>query len=181
MSKHFKYARYVLRHKWFVFIECCKMGLIHDLSKFSPTEWFPYAENFYGSKPKKRNPDGSYDPLDVAPSFDYAWLSHQHHNPHHWQFWLSMGDRNTQKILKIPNKYAKEMICDWIGAGKAQGFRSPKDDPYKETRAWYNKNMSKMILHERSRDFIEHIIGYEHPEREFIDFKEDISTNNVTE
>jgi hypothetical protein len=24
---HFKYLRYILRHKWYVFVECCRLGI----------------------------------------------------------------------------------------------------------------------------------------------------------
>jgi hypothetical protein len=55
VKKHLGYAWYVLRHKWYVFRECCKrgiwlQGLIHDWSKLLPDEWGPYAGFFYGSK-----------------------------------------------------------------------------------------------------------------------------------
>lgn len=38
---HLAYLWYVLRHKYFVFVECCRLGvpwrgLVHDLSKLSP-------------------------------------------------------------------------------------------------------------------------------------------------
>jgi len=39
--RYLKYLKYLLRHKWFVMLECFKeglfwLGLTHDLSKFSP-------------------------------------------------------------------------------------------------------------------------------------------------
>lgn len=57
-------------------------------------------------------------------------------------------------------EYVTEMVCDWIGAGKAQGHFSPKEDPYFETRNWYRKNKDKMQLHINTRNKIEEIIGY---------------------
>ena len=103
--KHFKYLKYVLRHKWFVFIECCKMGypflgLIHDWSKFRPSEFLPYAEHFYGkdshhkdgSHQQKgiktgRDETGYYKPTDTGDkAFDFAWLLHQKRNRHRWQW-----------------------------------------------------------------------------------------------
>jgi hypothetical protein len=50
------------------------------------------------------------------------------------------------------------MVCDWIGAGKAQGFFSPKNDKYYETNIWYNKNKNKIILHDKSRLIVEMIL-----------------------
>jgi hypothetical protein len=49
---------YVIRHKWYVFLECRKLGigwlgLVHDWSKFRPSEFIPYARHFYGKRPDK--------------------------------------------------------------------------------------------------------------------------------
>lgn len=109
MKKHLRYLKYVLRHKWFVFLYCLEYGLIwrgikHDWSKFLPSEWFPYVEYFYGGKkeivpnvkvftedgkliPKTKTPD------DVQLAFDLAWNHHQKRNSHHWQYWLLHPDK----------------------------------------------------------------------------------------
>ncbi len=78
--KHVKYLWYVIRHKWFTFVECYKLGiswrgLVHDLSKFRPSEWGPYVESFYGGWGKDR-------PQWVKDAFNVAWLAHIHKNPH---------------------------------------------------------------------------------------------------
>ena len=54
--KYIKYLRYLIIHKFWVFIYCCQYGLywrgiIHDLSKFLPSEFIPYANYFY-NKPQ---------------------------------------------------------------------------------------------------------------------------------
>lgn len=54
MKKHLRYLKYLIRHRWYVFLECCKLGIpwrgiVHNLSKFLPSEWFPYVERFYGN------------------------------------------------------------------------------------------------------------------------------------
>jgi len=53
--KYWKYLWYVIRHKWYVGGECRRQGFIfcglfHDWSKLLPSEFFPYAEHFYGMK-----------------------------------------------------------------------------------------------------------------------------------
>ena len=157
MMKHFKYLRYLLRHKWYVMIECFKAGLywrgiVHDMSKFTPTEWFPYVETFYGEKPSPRDKTGAYNPLAVSDEFDRAWLSHQHNNPHHWQYWILRGDKDTQKVLPMPEQYRIEMLCDWRGAGRAI---KGKD----ETKEWYLANRGKMLIHFKTKDWIEQMLG----------------------
>jgi len=157
---YFKYLKYVLRHKWFVLIECSKRGyfwrgLIHDLSKFRPSEFIPYARYFYGNWPKRRtvSPGEKYFyhvlcKEDVNQQFDKAWLLHIHRNPHHWQFWLLQEDSGSVKLLPVPRKYLIEMGCDWIGAGKAI---TGKDN----LKTWYIQNKEKIQLNELSKQFIE--------------------------
>jgi len=168
MEKYLKYLNYVLRHKWYVMIECFSQGLIwrglmHDLSKFLLDEFIPYANYFYGKKDsdigRGRNETGYYKPTDTGDKvFDFAWLLHQKRNRHHWQWWILPTDEEGIKIFEIPEPYLTEMICDWIGAGKAQGHFSPEEDKYFETRRWYQQNGGKMQLNPKTREKIESII-----------------------
>lgn len=151
--KWLRYAWYVARHKWFVFVECCKLGewwlgIIHDWSKFHPAEFFPYADHFYGKRTgAQRDKTGYYKPTDTGdPAFDIAWLYHQHANKHHWQWWCS-PEKKGLTCYEIPLRYRREMLADWRGAGKAQGTPN--------TVAWYVKNGNKMYLGPETRRWIE--------------------------
>lgn len=79
----------------------------HDKSKYSEEEYDAYYERFYGKN--KNNKD---DDLD----FKYAWLHHQHNNPHHWQYWCLLEDNGGREYesLEMPYNYVVEMICDWL-------------------------------------------------------------------
>ena len=166
---HLKYLKSQLRHKWFVFVECCRLGIpwlgiIHDLSKFSPAEWRGYARYFYGDYPEWATMGAwgkSYytgpTKESVGRDFDVAWLHHQHRNKHHWQRWLLTLDsaRSDGKLfaLPMPDKYRREMLADWRGAGRAYG------NP--DTAGWYMENRDGMTLHERTRAWIENALGVE--------------------
>jgi hypothetical protein len=181
-------------------IECFNQGLIwrglmHDLSKFLPDEFLPYANFFYPDKncwtcqhiiknggqcdfnfagigdgeqaPKCkdyikkeiRNSTGYYKPTDTSDKdFDFAWLLHQKRNRHHWQWWILPEDEGGIKVLPIEEPFFTEMICDWIGAGKAQGHFSPKEDKYLETRNWWKANNHKMTFHEDTKRKINKIL-----------------------
>lgn len=165
MKKYVKYLSYVLRHKYYVSVECFKKGLlwrglVHDISKFRLSEFIPYANYFYGSnKIKGRNSSGYYKPTDTGnAAFDYAWLLHQKRNKHHWQWWILPEDNGGVKILEMPQNYRDEMLCDWIGAGKAQGKSSPSNDYLFETRIWWNANNHKMQLHTNTRKYFENLL-----------------------
>jgi hypothetical protein len=166
MGRHLAYGWYLLRHKWFVFLAGCRLGipwlaLLHDNSKLRPDEWVPYARFFYesdGSKRTRRDSTGYYKPTDSGnAAFDYAWLLHQKRNKHHWQWWCLPEDAGGLKTLEMPDRYRREMLADWIGAGRAQG--TP------DTARWYRVNRHKMTLGPQTRRWIEVRLGWT-PEHE---------------
>jgi hypothetical protein len=55
----------------------------HDQTKdgFGSEEYKAYDQWFYGV----RTPAAKYN-------FNRAWLHHIHMNPHHWQYWILIGD-----------------------------------------------------------------------------------------
>ena len=124
-----KYLRQVLRHKYFVFIEACKLnvpwlGLIHDASKFQLRELLPYARYFYGNYPSladypsicRRCPSYTGRTLEcVKREFDVAWNEHQKKNRHHWQAWLYVRLpclTTTDKIEVCSHIIERETIDD---------------------------------------------------------------------
>jgi len=57
-------------------------------------------------------------------------------------------DRGDVIPLEMPEKYVKEMVADWMGAGRAITGRW-------ECQEWYEKNKGKMILHKWTRNLVE--------------------------
>jgi hypothetical protein len=162
MLAHVKYLWYVLRHRWFVMLACFRCGLIwrgltHDLSKFRPSEWFPYVASFYGPQYpplQDTHGDARNDALSsgrfkerIRARFDHAWLLHQKRNDHHWQWWILVNDTDGTYPTPMSDRARQEMLADWRGAGRAQG----KPD----TVGWYMKNRDKMVLHADTRAWIE--------------------------
>jgi hypothetical protein len=105
--------------------------------------------NADGSPRKRRDKTGAYDPAKIRGDFDAAWLHHQK-NKHHWQAWVLIGDCGSLKTVPMPDGYRREMLADWIGAGRAQG----KPD----TWAWYQANKGRMFLHPDTREWIEEVL-----------------------
>jgi hypothetical protein len=129
--------------------------IFHDISKFSPTEWFSYVKNFYnddGTKRSVRDSTGYYDPKKCSNTFEYGWLHHAHNNKHHWQYWI-LVDYDSTKILEMPLKYVREMVADWYAAGMAQNH---DDNP----TFFYNSNKHKMILNNYSRSLAESYLRF---------------------
>lgn len=167
MKAHFQYASYVARHKWFVFLAGRKTGaplwrlLIHDWSKLTPAEWFPYVQKFYGLPADAYRARRLSNPLTKAPrghefrepgAFDAAWLHHQHRNPHHWQHWLLREDDGPTIALEMPPKLVREMVADWMGAGRAITGKW-------EVGSWYEANREKIVLAPDTRLLVELLVG----------------------
>ena len=162
-NKYYKYLHYLFRHKYYVAIECFKYGLywrgiIHDWSKFLPSEFFPYIQSFYGEfQPECPVYSGPVDWQKkqylekTSKNFDRAWIHHQHLNKHHFQHWILREDSGQNKILEMPYKYAIEMFCDWVGAGIAITGK-------RDIVEWYEKNKEVILLHENTRNFVEKLI-----------------------
>ena len=110
----FKHTGVVLHHKWVVFKLSCKVGiiwrgLIHDLSKFTPSEFIPSVKYFAegkGSPISKEKRERGYSE---------AWIHHKGRNRHHPEYWHDDTARLDKPI--IPFKYMCEMICDQLSAG----------------------------------------------------------------
>jgi hypothetical protein len=152
MKAHLKYASYVARHKWFVFLAGIKTGaplwrlIIHDWSKLTPAEWTAYVQRFYGGRP------GVPVTGDDAPAFRAAWLHHQHRNPHHWQHWVLRQDDGLLVALQMPEPFVREMVADWMGAGRAITGRWSADE-------WYRNGAgAAMDLHPETRTLAERLL-----------------------
>ena len=166
-----KYLWSVMRHKWFVFLAACELGvpllgIIHDASKFKSSEMLSYAKYFYGdyiyekyedAPPPIKNHAASLISIksEVDAAFNKAWNDHQKCNKHHWQYWVLINDRSEPQIqaIPMPERYIREMVADWRGAGRAYG--NPN------TLGWYLGTRDKQIMHPETRKRVEELLGYE--------------------
>lgn len=149
MGKYWKHFKTILKHKWIVMITCIRAGvvwrgLMHDNSKFGPTEFFTSAKYFQGNR----------SPIDAEKEekgCSYAWQHHKGNNPHHWEYWIDNVGTYQNNPVKIPYNYVIEMICDWIGAGKVY----TKDKWTKEQPLeYFNKVRDTRIFHPESEKLI---------------------------
>ncbi len=113
ISNIFKHIKLVIHHKWIVFKLCCKIGipwrgLVHDLSKFTPTEFFESIKYYNGHNSPIMD-------CKADKGYSEAWLHHKGRNKHHHQYWIDLSIPN--KTIIMPYKYAAEMVCDELAAG----------------------------------------------------------------
>lgn len=151
LRAHLRYAGYVARHKWFVFQAGRKTRapvwrlVIHDWSKLTPAEWGPYVRRFYAGRAGVTN--GS-DPDE----WQRAWAHHWHANAHHWEHWLVLRPGEQPRPLEMPEHFVREMVADWMGAGRAITGRW-------ETAEWYEANREKMLLAPATRAAVEMLVA----------------------
>lgn len=122
-----------------------KQGLLHDLSKYSFSEFVPSVKHFQGN----RSPI-SYE--KELYGYSNCWLHHKGKNKHHWEYWI---DRKQNDIisLEMPLNYCLESVLDKIAASKVY-----KKDKYTDSSPYeffynsyernaMNKSTSKQILY----------------------------------
>ncbi len=117
--KWFEHLKTISYHKYLVMKGCFAVGLYwqgicHDLSKYSPTEFFVGAKYFQGD----RSPNNA-EREEIG--YSTSWLHHKGRNKHHYEYWtdysLERPDRAVSPV-KMPEKYVIEMLMDRIAASK---------------------------------------------------------------
>ena len=149
LSKIFKHFALVIRHKWQVFKNCCKCGIvwrgiIHDISKFSPTEFFESARYYQGNR----------SPIAVCRrerGVSLAWLHHKGRNRHHIEYWY---DSDCAEHPLMPYKFAVECICDKLAATKT--YLKDRYDVTKPLLHW-QKYGSTVHGNEKTLAFVEKV------------------------
>ena len=131
------------KHRWKVFMLCIKAGipfrgLVHDLSKYTPTEFIESVKYFNGKK----------SPIVICKKdkgYSDAWLHHKGRNKHHHEYWYDYSAPEKTPIM--PYKYTVEMICDNLAAGMTYMGES-----------WTNDYQVKYYLKDRETKKINPII-----------------------
>lgn len=155
MKKYLKYLKYVLEHKKNVFIECWKAkeykhAFTHDLSKFRPSEFIPYARHFYGdyipsavlnNVPALPRRCKQVTKEDVKAEFEKAWILHYKRNKHHPEYW-NMRNMDLESIA--------HMVCDLKAMGRKFGDTAQE---------YYLNNYDKWELSYQTRMDLEYELG----------------------
>lgn len=125
-------------------------GLTHDLSKYSPVEFFVGAKYYQGN----RSPNNAER---EARGYSSAWLHHKGRNKHHLEYWIdySLNEGAPMTGMEMPVKYVVEMFCDRIAASKTYNKERYTDaDPYN----YYMKSKSHYLLHPKTAKLLEKML-----------------------
>ena len=151
--KHFKT---ITQHKWLVLKGCFQVGLywqglLHDLSKYMPSEFIVGAKYYQGT----RSPNNA-EREDIG--YSSAWLHHKGRNKHHFEYWIdytAQGGEGPLSGMKMPDNYIVEMVMDRIAASKVYMKEKYTD---RSPLEYYERSKSKVILHPHTRKMLEHLL-----------------------
>ena len=147
--KHFKT---ITHHKVLVAKGCFKVGLykqglLHDMSKYSPTEFWVGAKYYQGD----RSPNNA-EREDIG--YSSAWLHHKGRNKHHYEYWIDYSiDKEHPGLvgMKIPKKYMAEMFVDRVSAGKI--YNGDKFDQ-KSPLEYFEHGIGATIMCDASKNYL---------------------------
>lgn len=170
--KHFKTITY---HKYLVMKGCFKVGLywqglMHDLSKYSPTEFLVGAKYYQGD----RSPNNA-EREDIG--YSSAWLHHKGRNKHHYEYWLDYSTKNIPGGMApapMPDRYIVEMLMDRIAACKVY-----RKDDYTDLAPleYYLSGKDPAPLHEKTKEMLErllHMLAKEGEKKTFSYIKKEV-------
>ncbi len=129
LKQVFQHFNTITRHRHKVIIHCAKAGIFwqglrHDLSKYSPTEFWPsvkYYQGFRSPIEKEREEKG----------MSVVWMHHQGRTRHHFEYWKDYNPESHRiEPVEMPIRYVIEMICDRVAASKIYyGDKYTNDTP----------------------------------------------------
>lgn len=117
----------ITKHRHKVIAHCARagifwQGLLHDLSKYSPTEFLPGARFYLGTRSPNEGEREAY-------GYSLAWMHHKGRNRHHFEYWTDYNPKTRQvEPVKMPLRYVVEMFCDRVAASKIYQGNNYTDD-----------------------------------------------------
>lgn len=153
-----KHFATISTHRFLVMKGCFAVGLywqglIHDLSKYSLTEFkvgYKYYQGIRSPNNAEREEIG----------YSTAWLHHKGRNKHHFEYWIdyNIQKRGTFKPVKMPKKYVIEMVMDRIAAckvyDKAEGKEYMDTHPY----AYFSNSLDHTHLDEETFGLLDKLL-----------------------
>lgn len=127
-----------------------RQGLLHDLSKYSPTEFWVGAKYFQGD----RSPNNA-EREDRG--YSSSWLHHKGRNKHHNEYWLDYSGKKGIVFsgMEMPLCYVVENFMDRIAA-----CRIYQKEAYtqKSPLIYYNRGKQYVVMHPHSQAILEDLL-----------------------
>ena len=154
--KAWEHFKTITTHKLLVMKYCFQVGLywqglVHDLSKYSPTEFWRGARYYQGN----RSPN---DEERRTKGYSLAWMHHKGRNKHHYEYWTDYqlgAPAGTMAGVKMPLRYVVEMFCDRVAAARIyNGEHYTRDMPLR----YFLKGKEHINMHPETRALLEKLL-----------------------
>ena len=152
--KPWQHLKTITHHKWLVMEGCFRIGLYwqgltHDLSKYSPTEFWVGARYYQGD----RSPNAAER---AEKGYSEAWMHHKGRNRHHYEYWTDMSRQSgTYEAIPMPRKYLAEMVMDRRAACMTYQGKAYKDD---SALIYFDRSREKALMHPQTQRELRHIL-----------------------
>ena len=150
--KPWQHFKTITHHRLLVLAGCFRVGLYwqgltHDLSKYSPTEFWVGARYYQGDK----SPN-SAERRDIG--YSTAWMHHKGRNKHHYEYWTDLNlETGRYESVPMPRKYLVEMVMD-----RRAACMTYQGDAYTDASAWeyFARSRERRLMHPQ----LEQELGY---------------------
>lgn len=124
-------------------------GLLHDLSKYTPTEFCRGVKYYSGV----RSPNEGEREQN---SYSLAWMHHKGKNRHHFEYWTDYNLKEHKVApVKMPLKFVIEMFCDRVAASKIYQKEKYTD---KSALEYYRCRSDSRKIHPETAQFLEKLL-----------------------
>ena len=143
--KPWQHFKTITHHKLLVMAGCFRVGLYwqgltHDLSKYTPTEFWVGAKYYQGT----RSPNAAER---EERGYSTAWMHHKGRNRHHYEYWTDLNkETGRYESVPMPRKYLVEMIMD-----RRAACMTYQGSAYTDASAWeyFAKSRERKLMHPR--------------------------------
>lgn len=166
--------RTITQHKLLVMKYCFRLGLyrqglMHDMSKYAPTEFLVGCRYYQGD----RSPNNAER---EATGVSRSWLHHKGRNRHHFEHWVdySLDKEHVIMGVQMPRRYVAEMVADRISASRIYlGENYDKTQPL----AYFLKSKEALwFIHPQTKKELEGILRIlaDHGEEKMLHFVKNV-------
>lgn len=138
----------ITEHKLLVMKHCFRIGLyrqglMHDMSKYMPSELLMGFLYYDDGKSSPNNGERR------AKGYSNAWMHHKGRNRHHFEYWTDYAlhpsdEKYPLQAVQMPRKYVAEMLMDRICASKNYNKEAYTQH---DALAYFERGKSHYLLH----------------------------------
>ena len=127
-----------------------RQGMMHDLSKYSPSEFIPGVKYYQDGHRSPNNAQREDEGVSKA------WLHHKGRNKHHFEYWTDYNPKTRRmEPVKMPLRYVIEMFCDRVAASKIYNGDAYTDEKPLE---YFLRGKQNRFIHPETSRFLERLL-----------------------